>query len=198
MIEYIKDQIRASYTIKQTILADDALVALIGEVAQKVVEVYRNGHKIMLAGNGGSAADAQHLAGELVNRLNFDRPGLAALALTTDSSVMTAISNDFNYNEVFARQVEALGVQGDLLIGISTSGNSVNMVRALEQCKTKGVITVGLTGEGPNRISEIADYCIRVPAGETPRIQECHILIGHIICSIVEKVIFNGESTGGN
>jgi D-sedoheptulose 7-phosphate isomerase len=190
MIDFIKDQIQASYTIKQAILADGGLIGLIKEVALKTVAVYTGGHKVLLAGNGGSAADAQHLAGELVNRLYFDRPGLPAIALTTDTSVLTAIGNDSSFDEIFARQIQAIGVSGDLFIGISTSGNSPNIVNAFHECKTKGVITVGLTGQGPNRVAEIADYCIQVPATETPRVQECHILIGHIICAVVERAIF--------
>lgn len=197
MINFIRDQIYKSYSIKQAIIANDDLLELIRQVAIKIIEVYQNGHKVMFAGNGGSAADAQHLAGELVNRLNFDRPGLPALALTTDTSVMTAISNDSSYLDIFSRQIQAMGVQGDLFIGISTSGNSANMVRAFDECKAKGIISVGLTGQGNHRIGQLADYCIRVPSSETPRIQECHILIGHIICAIVEKAIFSGEPGSG-
>jgi D-sedoheptulose 7-phosphate isomerase len=190
MIDFVKNQIQTSYMIKQEILANRELIELIKQVALKTVEVYQNGHKVLLAGNGGSAADAQHLAGELVNRMYFDRPGLAAIALTTDTSVMTAIGNDSCFDKIFARQVQAIGVNGDLFIGISTSGNSPNIVNALHECKLKGIFTVGLTGKGSNQIAEIADYCIQVPASETPRVQECHILIGHIICTIVEKAIF--------
>lgn len=198
MIDYIKDQIRASFTIKQAILADDALVVLIKEVALKTIEVYTSGHKVLLAGNGGSAADAQHLAGELVNRLYFDRPGLPALALTTDTSVITAIGNDSSYTEVFARQIQSMGVPGDLFIGISTSGNSANIVQAFNECKAKGIITVGLTGQGNHKVDQLVDYCIKVPSSETPRIQESHILIGHIICAIVEKAVFRGDFRGGH
>lgn len=197
MIDFIKDQIQTSYSIKQAIEVNNDLLELIRKVALKIIEVYQNGHKVLLAGNGGSAADAQHLAGELVNRLYFDRPGLAAIALTTDTSVLTAIGNDAGFDKVFARQIEAVGVSGDLFIGISTSGNSPNIANAFNECKTKGVITVGFTGQGPNRITEIVDYCIQVPATDTPRIQESHILIGHIICALVEKIIFQGGFQGG-
>lgn len=193
MNDFLKDQIQASYMIKKAIFEDDNLVALIRQVALIIVEVYTRGNKVLLAGNGGSAADAQHLAGELVNRLYFDRPGLPAIALTTDTSVMTAIGNDSSFEMIFARQIQAIGAKGDLFIGISTSGNSANIVNALHECKKKGLITVGLTGQCPNRITEIADYCIQVPASETPRVQECHILIGHIICAIVEQAIFRGN-----
>lgn len=193
MIDFIKDQIHTSYTIKQAIMANDDLLELVRQVALKITGVYQNGHKVLLAGNGGSAADAQHLAGELVNRLYFDRPGLAAVALTTDTSVLTAIGNDSSFEMIFARQIQAIGVNGDLFIGISTSGNSANIVQAFYECKTKGIITVGMTGEGNNKMEQLADYCFKVPSSETPRIQESHILIGHIICSIVEKAIFKGD-----
>lgn len=193
MIDFVKNQIQTTNTITQEILANDDLIELIRQVALKIAAVYQNGHKVLLAGNGGSAADAQHLAGELVNRLYFDRPGLPAIALTTDTSVLTAIGNDSSFDAIFARQIQAIGMNGDLFIGISTSGKSPNIVNAFYECKTRGVITVGLTGQGPNRIAEIADYCIQVPASETPRIQECHILIGHIICAAVEKLIFQGN-----
>lgn len=196
MIEFIKNQIETSYIVKQSILARNDLLELIGQVALRIIEVYQNGHKVMFAGNGGSAADAQHLAGELVNRFYFDRPGLAAVALTTDTSVLTAIGNDYSFDKIYARQIEAIGVNGDLFIGISTSGNSPNIINAIHECKRKGIITVGLTGQGPNRLTESVDYCIQVPVRETPRVQECHILIGHTICALVEKVIFRGSRDG--
>lgn len=179
--------------IKQSILARTDLLEIIREIAVKIAGVYQSGHKIMLAGNGGSAADAQHLAGELVNRFYFNRPALAAIALTTDTSVLTAIGNDDSFDKIYARQIEAIGVEGDLLIGISTSGNSPNIINAVNECKRKGIMSVGFTGQGPNRLTESADYCIRVPALETPRIQECHILIGHTICAVVEKLMFQGS-----
>jgi len=163
---------------------------LIQEVSLKCVEVYKNGNKTLIAGNGGSAADAQHIAGEFVSRFYFDRPGLASIALTTDTSILTAIGNDYGYEKLFSRQVQANGVKGDIFIGISTSGTSANVVEALKECKEKGIITVGLTGASGGKMAELCDYCIKVPSNETPRVQEAHILIGHIICAVVEEAIF--------
>ncbi|WP_205101670.1 D-sedoheptulose 7-phosphate isomerase [Lysinibacillus composti] len=184
------EQIKKSIEVKQGILENKELMLLIEEVSVKAVELYKQGNKIMLAGNGGSAADAQHIAGELVSRFYFDRPGLPALALTTDTSIITAIGNDYGYEKLFARQIQANGNAGDMFIGISTSGNSANVIKALEECKTQNIITVGLTGEDGGKMEGLCDFCIKVPSNETPRIQESHILIGHIICSIVEEAIF--------
>lgn len=188
--EYISNQVKKSIDVKQKLLDSQELMNLVQEVALKCVEVYKNGNKTLIAGNGGSAADAQHIAGEFVSRFYFDRPGLASIALTTDTSIMTAIGNDYGYEKLFSRQVQANGVKGDMFIGISTSGNSVNVIEALKECKEKGIITVGLTGEKGGKMSEMCDYCIRVPSNETPRVQEAHILIGHIICAVVEEAIF--------
>lgn len=188
--KYISDQVKKSIKVKQQLLENRKLIDLIKEVSLKCVEVYKNGNKTLIAGNGGSAADAQHIAGEFVSRFYFDRPGLASLALTTDTSIMTAIGNDYGYEKLFSRQVQANGVKGDMFIGISTSGNSANVIEALKECKEKGIITVGLTGEKGGKMAEMCDYCIKVPSNETPRIQEAHILIGHIICAVVEEAIF--------
>lgn len=188
--QFINKQIQHSYEVKKDILADHTLTELIREVALKTTEVYQRGNKTLLAGNGGSAADAQHIAGEFVSRFYFDRPGLASIALTTDTSVMTAIGNDYGFEQLYARQVQANGVKGDMFIGISTSGNSKNILKALYTCREKGIITVGLTGVSGGSMSELCDYCIKVPSDEVPRIQESHILIGHIICAVVEESIF--------
>jgi len=188
--EYISNQVAKSIDVKQKLLDSQELMDLIQEVALKCVEVYRNGNKTLIAGNGGSAADAQHIAGEFVSRFYFDRPGLASVALTTDTSIMTAIGNDYGYEKLFSRQVQANGIEGDMFIGISTSGNSANVVEALKECKEKGIITVGLTGEKGGLMAEMCDFCIKVPSNETPRVQEAHILIGHIICAVVEEAIF--------
>lgn len=190
MKNYITQHILKSIETKQAIIENDSLILLIKEVSEKAIEVYRNGKKILLAGNGGSAADAQHIAGEFVSRFYFDRPGLPSIALTTDSSIMTSIGNDYGYENLFSRQVQANGVEGDMFIGISTTGNSPNVIKALEECKKKGIITVGLTGLTGGNMADLCDYCIKVPSNETPRIQESHILIGHIICAIVEEAIF--------
>ena len=188
--EYISNQVKKSIDVKQQLLKNQELMNLIKEVALKTTEIYKNGNKTLIAGNGGSAADAQHIAGEFVSRFYFDRPGIPSIALTTDTSIITAIGNDYGYEKLFARQVQANGVKGDVFIGISTSGNSANIIEALKECKEKGIITVGLTGEKGGKMAEICDYCIKVPSNETPRVQEAHILIGHIICAVVEEAIF--------
>lgn len=186
----ITEQIKASIEVKQVILADAALVRTLQQVADAAVGAYRAGHKLLLAGNGGSAADAQHIAGELVNRFRVDRAALAAVALTTDTSVLTSIANDSAFDRVFARQLEALGASGDMFIGLSTSGTSPNIIRALEVCKTKKIIRVGFTGSGGGAMAPHCDYLLAVPARETPRIQEAHIMLAHIFCGLVEEALF--------
>lgn len=187
---YIKEHFQESILVKEQILKDENLITLIKNASLEVIKAYKNGNKTLLAGNGGSAADAQHIAGEFVSRFYFDRPGIASIALTTDTSVLTAIGNDYGYENLFARQVQAQGVKGDVFIGISTSGNSKNILKALELCKQKEIISIGLSGASGGAMNELCDYCIKVPSTCTPRIQEAHILIGHIICAIVEEEIF--------
>ena len=186
----IADQIRASISTKQAILSDKGLMRNIAAAAQMIVAAYEQGKKTLLAGNGGSAADAQHIAGEFVSKFYFDRPGIASIALTTDTSIITAIGNDYGYDKLFSRQIQAQGSAGDVFIGISTSGNSANLVEALRMCGQKGIKTIGLTGFTGGEMDSMCDLCIKVPSGETPRIQESHILIGHIICCIVEEKLF--------
>ena len=190
MNQFITHQIKASIEVKQAILADAAMIGAIQQVATAAIKAYRNGHKLLLAGNGGSAGDAQHIAGEMVNRFRFDRPALPAISLATDTSVLTAIGNDSSFEQVFARQVEALGVAGDMFIGISTSGKSPNIIRALQACEKKGIIRVGFTGQGGVAMAPYCDYFLAVPSRETPRIQEAHILIAHIFCALVEEDLF--------
>jgi len=190
MQTYIKDQIVASVTTKTRILEDEALLNTIEQVAKACVDVYKNSKKTLLAGNGGSAADAQHIAAELVGRYGFDRPSIPSLALTTDTSNLTAIGNDYGYDKVFSRQLEGMAQEGDLFIGISTSGNSQNVINAFESAKAKGVTTVAMVGRDGGTMAEIADFAIIVPSNDTPRIQESHILIGHIICDVIEKEMF--------
>jgi D-sedoheptulose 7-phosphate isomerase len=190
MKQYIYHQIADSVATKQLILENEPLLDLLVEVAQKCVDVYKNGKKILIAGNGGSAADAQHFAAELVGRYGFDRPSLPSLALTTDTSALTAIGNDYGYDYVFSRQLEGLGVAGDLFIGISTSGNSQNVLNAFESAKVKGITTVALVGRDGGKMGKMADYAIIIPSDKTPRIQESHLLVEHIICDIIEKEIF--------
>jgi D-sedoheptulose 7-phosphate isomerase len=190
MQEAIGRQIQESIEVKRLLLGDSAVRGQILLVAELVIDAYRNGRKTLLAGNGGSAADAQHIAGEFVSRFHFDRPGLPSIALTTDTSILTAIGNDYGYEKVFSRQVQAQGTEGDVFVGISTSGNSTNILQALSACKEKGIRTVGLTGADGGRMAALCDLCIRVPSNETPRIQESHILVGHILCCLVEEAIF--------
>ncbi len=190
MKNYIKDQIKKSYETKQVIYKNEDLLNKIEEVAQKCVALYRGDKKTILAGNGGSAADAQHIAAELVGRYGFDRPSIPSLALTTDTSNLTAIGNDYGYDQVFSRQLEGMGQEGDIFIGISTSGNSINILKAFESAKKKGIFTVALTGRDGGEMAKLADIALIVPSDSTPRIQESHILIGHIICDIIEKEIF--------
>jgi len=190
MKQYIKEQIKASIETKQFIYSNQELLDTIVAVAQKCVAVYKSGNKTLLAGNGGSAADAQHIAAELVGRYGFDRPSLPSLALTTDTSNLTAIGNDYGYEHIFSRQLEGMGVANDLFIGISTSGNSKNILNAIKSAKAKSIFTVALVGRDGGEMARIADLCIIIPSNDTPRIQESHILIGHILCDIIEKEIF--------
>lgn len=190
MKNYIKDQIKKSYETKQEIYKNEALLDTIVEVAKECVTLYKGTNKTILAGNGGSAADAQHIAAELVGRYGFDRPSIPSLALTTDTSNLTAIGNDYGYDKVFSRQLEGMGQSGDIFIGISTSGNSANIINAFHSAKAKGIMTVALVGRDGGEMAKLADYAIVIPSNSTPRIQESHILIGHILCDIIEKEIF--------
>lgn len=182
--EIIHDELLSHQaTIEQVIaVSQEPLV----RAAQLMVQTLQNGRKILLCGNGGSAADAQHIAAELTGRYKTERRGLPAIALTTDTSALTAIANDFGYDKVFSRQVEALANQGDLLIGISTSGNSANIVLALEQARAIGCTTLGLTGNSGGKMNALCDINLVVPSNNTPRIQEMHILFGHILCQIID------------
>ena len=195
LTKFIQQEVENSISTKQHLLNDQDLLVQIENVAKACIDVFRQGGKIILAGNGGSAADAQHIAAEFVNQLCYDRPALSSIALTTDTSVLTAIGNDRGYNEVFSRQIEANGKSTDLFIGISTSGNSKNIIEALKACKKQDIISVGWTGETGGKMKDLCDYCLCVPSTETPRIQELHILIGHIICAIVEDTLFSKKYT---
>lgn len=188
-VDAVKAMIEASLAAKQKVLADETLLASIVAVSALIEKAFRAGNKVMLAGNGGSAADSQHIAAEFVSRFEFDRPGLPSIALSTDTSMLTAIGNDYGYELVFARQVQANGAAGDVFIGISTSGNSKNVIKAVEACKAKGITTVALCGAG-GVLKDLCDYALPVPSTHTPRIQENHILIGHAICGMVEEAIF--------
>lgn len=188
--DFITDTITQSIAVKEKLLTDKNLLKNINLVATQCLKTFKNGGKILLAGNGGSAADAQHIAAELVCRLNFERPGLAAMALATNYSVITAAGNDYSFDNVFAREIEANGQPGDVFIAISTSGNSKNIVKAIKVAQKKGIYSVGLCGE-TGQLIELSDCCLSIPSSYTPRIQECHILIGHILCEIIENSLFS-------
>jgi len=188
--EYIAAQIRESARVKEALLKDrDAMETLAG-VAGLLVSTYRQGHKTFWAGNGGSAADAQHMAAELVNKFRLNRRGLPAIALTTDTSVLTAIGNDYGFDQIFVRQLDALASPGDVLVAISTSGESANLVKAVGKSREMGVVSVALVGARPCAL-DACDHVIHIPSEETPRIQECQTLIGHILCDMVEQALFN-------
>ncbi|GMT41973.1 MAG: phosphoheptose isomerase [bacterium] len=191
MYEFINDRIKEHRDITAKMFGDGELLNSISDLCGLTVETYKNGKKILLCGNGGSAADAQHIACELVARFKRDRPPLCAMALTVNTSSITAIGNDYEFTKIFSRQVEAFGKKGDLLIGISTSGNSPNVIQAMEKAKEMGMSVAGFTGV--NRDAEIlkhAQISIRIPSANTPRIQEAHILIGHIVCEYIENELF--------
>ena len=188
----VEQRIRESMAVKEALLRDKELIGLIAEVGRDWAEVLRRGHRAFLFGNGGSAADAQHIAAELVGRYLGDRPGLPVVALTANTSSLTAIANDYSYDAVFARQLEALGSAGDMAIGISTSGSSRNVLLAIDAAKRKGMTSVALTGQGGGQLRGMVDRCICVPSGDAPRVQESHILIGHILCEIIEGELFGG------
>ncbi|MEK0423276.1 MAG: hypothetical protein RLZ95_1186 [Bacteroidota bacterium] len=189
-IQSIKDIIKASIDVKQNLLSNELLVQQIQTVTDIITKAFQNGNAVYFAGNGGSAADAQHLAAEFSGRFYKDRKALPSDALHCNSSYLTAVANDYSYDVIYARLLEGLAKPGDVLVGISTSGNSGNIVKAFEMAKTIGVITIGFTGEKGGKMKELSDYLINVPSNTTPRIQESHILVGHIICELVEINIF--------
>jgi D-sedoheptulose 7-phosphate isomerase len=185
--------IEASIATKQSLLESADILMTVAKVSEILVSALRQGNKVLLFGNGGSAADAQHIAAELVGRFAFDRPALPALALSVNSSCVTAIGNDYGFEKVFSRQLEALARSGDVAIGISTSGNSPNVLCGMSTAKKIGLHTIALTGSTGGKLKAAVDHCICVPSNQTPRIQECHILIGHIVSELVEREIFHEE-----
>src|SRR4051794_21265238 len=189
----IVDYLVQSRDVVDAAIADPEFVAIIAAIADRVADALAAGHKLLLAGNGGSAADAQHLAGEFLSRFRYDRVPLAAVALTTDSSVMTAIGNDYGYERLFERQVLGLGRSGDVLIAISTSGQSPNILRALHAARQSGLVAIGFTGRGGD-MPVLCDLCLRAPSDSTPLIQQLHITAGHIICGLVEARLFPHEA----
>lgn len=190
MQQKIKNIISESVAVKNKVLADEALLKIVEEVSKTIVEAFKNGNRVYFCGNGGSAADAQHLAAEFSGRFYTDREALPAEALHCNTSYLTAVANDYSYDVVYARLIKGIAHKGDVLIGLSTSGNSGNILKAFETAKEKGVITVGFTGESGGKMKTLSDYLINVPSKDTPRIQESHILLGHIICQLVEEEYF--------
>lgn len=191
MQKKIKDLVSASIAVKQQVLTEEKLLQTVEAVTEKIIAAFRSGNKVLFCGNGGSAADAQHLAAEFSGRFYIDRDPLPAEALHVNTSYLTAVANDYSYDVIYARLVKGSGKKGDVLIGLSTSGNSKNILLAFEQAKQNGMITVGFTGASGGKMKELSDYLINVPSTDTPRIQESHILLGHIICQLVEEKYFN-------
>lgn len=189
-LDFVRKEVQSSVETKLRLAENTQLMATVAKVVDEIIACYKRGGKTILAGNGGSAADAQHIAGEFVSRFYFERPGLASIALSSDPSVVTAIGNDYGYERLFARQVEAVGQAGDVLVAISTSGRSPNILEALRVARAKGLVTVGMTGRGGGRMAEFCDHVLRSPSDATPRIQEGHIAMGHTICFLIERQIF--------
>lgn len=190
MKTYIRTQIAEAQRVMAAMLDDGDIQQAVEAASMACIFALRNKGKILLAGNGGSAADAQHIAGEFVSRFEFDRPGLAAIALTTDTSILTAIGNDYGYERLFARQIQALGQPGDVFIAYSTSGKSPNILAALQEAKSIGLVCIGFTGNRGGSMSELCDHVLEVPSSDTPKIQEGHLVLGHIVCGLVERAIF--------
>jgi D-sedoheptulose 7-phosphate isomerase len=185
--EVILGALVKSLSLHQALLEDQKLIETVGTVAEEMIGALTRGHKLFFFGNGGSAADAQHLAAELVGRYERERRALPAVALTVDTSALTAIGNDYSFEKIFSRQLEALGSRGDVAVGISTSGKSPNVIHAIRSAKKMGLLTVGLTGAGGGALAGLADHCICVPSDQTARVQEAHILVGHILCELIDE-----------
>ncbi len=190
MIPFIQSKIKSSIELKTAVMNNAAIINSVDEAINKITETYKNKGKVLWCGNGGSAADAQHLAAELSGRFYYDRPPLFSEALHVNTSYTTAVANDYSYDVIYSRLVKAMGVKGDILIGLSTSGNSANVVKAFEEARNMGVITIGFTGESGGKMKALTDILINIPSTDTPRIQECHMLLGHTICEIVEMNLF--------
>ena len=192
-IDLLKSEIEASIKVKRKLLEDEKLLDQVLEVSRECLKTLLDGGKIIFCGNGGSFADAQHLSAEFTSRFLFDRPAMASIALGTNNSGLTAMGNDYGYENIFSRELEALGKPEDMLIGITTSGNSANIIKGVDAANKIGITTFILTGESGGKLKGLAD-CIQIPSTDTARIQECHILVGHIICGFVEKAMFNDYS----
>jgi len=191
MNSQIKKIIKDSIDVKTLVLANNELIETLAQCVTEIVAAFKNGNKVLFCGNGGSAADAQHLAAEFSGRFYSDREALPAEALHVNTSYLTAVANDYSYDVVYSRIIKGIGKKGDILIGLSTSGNSGNIVKAFETANEKGMITIGLTGSTGGKMKELSKYLLNVPSNDTPRIQESHILLGHIICQLVEEQYFN-------
>ena len=190
MIQHIKSRIQASIDLKTALLSNDAILNNVQNIVNDIVTCYKQGGKVLWAGNGGSAADAQHLAAELTGRFYYDRPPLFSEALHVNTSYTTAVANDYSYDVIYSRLTQAMGRKGDVLIGLSTSGNSTNVIKALEVANQIGMVTVAFTGETGGKMKDSAKYLINIPSKDTPRIQECHMILGHTICELVEIALF--------
>jgi D-sedoheptulose 7-phosphate isomerase len=190
MKKQIENIIKSSINVKEDVLKNTELVERINKVAEICIDAFKNKHKVYFCGNGGSAADAQHLAAEFSGRFYYDRPPLDSEALHVNTSYLTAVANDYSYDEIYARLVKAKMEKGDILIGLSTSGNSKNILRAFQEAQKKEVVTIGFTGETGGELKNLSDILVNVPSEDTPRIQEAHILLGHIVCEIVESKMF--------
>lgn len=195
MQNFIQNEIKKTQTLVNAMLCDEKLLHRIEQATQACVDAMKAGHKVLLAGNGGSAADAQHIAAEFVSRFAYDRPGLPSIALTTDTSILTAIGNDYGYMHLFSRQINALGVSGDVFIAYSTSGASKNIIEALSAARHKGMITIGMTGNRGGAMVDLCDHLIAIPSDVTAKIQEGHLVVGHIICGLVEQSCFPKEDS---
>ncbi|MBL7713271.1 MAG: D-sedoheptulose 7-phosphate isomerase [Chitinophagaceae bacterium] len=193
-MQTIKDIIHSSIAVKKAILEDERLLTVVDEVVRVITEAFRNGNKVLFCGNGGSAADAQHLSAEFSGRFYTDRNPLPSEALHCNTSYLTAVANDYGYDIVYSRMVKGMGRKGDVLVGLSTSGNSVNIVNALQQANEMGMTTIAFTGSGGGKMKSLAAYLVNIPSDDTPRIQESHIMIGHIICQLVEENLFASNS----
>lgn len=190
MIDFIKTKIQTSIDLKTTLLNDKDMLQTLDAIVTEVSKSYKNGGKVLWCGNGGSAADSQHLAAELSGRFYYDRPPLFSEALHVNTSYTTAVANDYSYDIIYSRLVEAMGKKGDILFGLSTSGNSANVVKAFEKANEMGLITIGFTGQTGGKMKDLCKYLINIPSTDTPRIQECHMLFGHTICEMVEINLF--------
>jgi D-sedoheptulose 7-phosphate isomerase len=194
MIPFIQNKIKASVDLKTSLLQREDILKTVSEAVSRITETYASNGKVLWCGNGGSAADAQHLAAELSGRFYYDRPPLFSEALHVNTSYTTAVANDYSYDVIYSRLVKAMGRKGDVLIGLSTSGNSANVVKAFEEARKLGITTIGFTGESGGKMKDHCDLLINIPSTDTPRIQECHMLLGHTICELVEMALYPKES----